>query len=327
MQPSTSNETLSQSRALDAAGGASASLLRDVAFVTQPRTLTRPGASQSTIATQATATERPREAAVATTTPSPSESMPLASASASNPVLSADDEEALMVAGYRDGFAAGREDGLAAGRREGHELGAQQGYQDGMQRGIQAAREQAANALREEQEAAQRVVAERLAMLDGLLAALPQQITERLDAAEDDMVALCHAVVCRVFGDALVSGQGIAHLVRQAVVTCCGDTAASGGAGGAGLVAVHVHPQELARLQNDPMLAAWLAPRLAASGNADPGALWVADESVGRGGCVVRSSEGSLDARLATQLAALTDWFAGGRRAAAVAPHPTGAPR
>ena len=129
------------------------------------------------------------------------------------------------------------------------------------------------------------------------------------------MVALCHAIVCRILGDTLAQREGPARLVRTAVAACIGERAPA--AGDAMLTAIHVHPRDLGHLCADESLAAWLAPRLAEGASAHDAAVpWVADESVELGGCIVRSTEGSLDARLATQLTALTQWLARARGAA-----------
>lgn len=209
---------------------------------------------------------------------------------------------------YERGFAAGREAGYAAAAEEGRALGAQQGYQEGLERGLQEGREQALAAAGREREASQHEAAQRLATLDRLLASLPGQIKARLQASEDDMVALCHAIVCRVLGETLAHGDGTARLVRAAVVAYTGEGVPA--AGDVTLTAIHVHPRDLERLCADESLAAWLAPRLTGASNGRATAMpWVADESVGPGGCIVRSTEGSLDARLATQMAALTQWL------------------
>lgn len=215
---------------------------------------------------------------------------------------------------YERGLVAGREAGLTAVADEARALGAQQGYQEGLERGLQEGRERALDIAKRAEQAAQLETAARLAALDALVQALPEQIQTRLEACEDDMIALCHAAICRVLGDAVVHGDGAARIVRAAVAACTGEAAHA--ASDLAITAIHVHPRDLARLSADPSLAAWLAPRLGAGKR---GALvpWMADESVGPGGCIVRSSEGNLDARLEAQLAALTEWLARAYGAAA----------
>ncbi|WP_157915195.1 FliH/SctL family protein [Paraburkholderia acidicola] len=194
--------------------------------------------------------------------------------------------------GYRDGFAAGQQEGRASG--------AQQGYQDGLERGKQDARDAAEKLVRQEMEDAHRSVQERVALLDQLIDALPGQIALRLHAVEDDMVALCHQIVCRILGERLVSAEGVAHLVRQAIDLTHGE--ASSHASQKPLVAIHLHSRDLEKLQGDEQAMTLLARRLATTSNAVP---LVGDDSVGIGGCVVHSHGGSLDARLATQMASL----------------------
>lgn len=163
------------------------------------------------------------------------------------------------------------------------------------ERGLAEGRAAALEAAAEEARAARAAVAERLERLDALLEAVPAEVDRRIAAAEDDLVALCHAVICRILGEQLVTPGGVAHAVRQAI------REAAGGARDAQLE-LHVNPADLRTLEADEALAAWLYERA----HAAPGAVrWIADECVGPGGCVVRSEHGSLDARLDTQLAAL----------------------
>lgn len=272
---------------------AEASVLRGVALDDVPRLLARPGVAQAAASSAIDGALAPSggartDAARFDATPTTREGAPEA---------------------YERGFATGREAGYAAAAEDARALGAQQGHREGFERGLQEGREEALDAARRAQEASQHEVAQRLAALDRLLASLPGQITARLHACEDDMVALCHAIVCRILGDTLAQGDGTARLVRAAVTACIGERAPA--AGDAMLTAIHVHPRDLVHLCADESLAAWLAPRLAGGASAhDADVPWVADESVELGGCIVRSTEGSLDARLATQLTALTQWLA-----------------
>jgi flagellar assembly protein FliH len=205
--------------------------------------------------------------------------------------------------GFPEGFRAGVAHGEAAQRaRELQTLEAsqrmafEQGREEGRLQGIAEGREAGRAAVEREARATGEATAARLEKLDRLLAALPGEIGRRLENAEDDMIALCHAAVCRILGEELLTPEGIAQHVRQAIRE--GGPSAFGG--GHGQLAIHVHPRDLAALESDPALAAWLRQ------HATSGAVqWAADERVRLGGCIIRSVEGSLDARLETQLAAL----------------------
>ena len=77
---------------------------------------------------------------------------------------------------------------------------------------------------------------------------------------------------------------------------------------GAGAVRVRVHPDDLAAVEARREALATRAPAAALE--------LVADETVGRAGCVIDTPHGRVDARLETQLAALERALtAGGRHA------------
>jgi flagellar assembly protein FliH len=190
-----------------------------------------------------------------------------------------DKYEATLENGYRDAFDQGMVDGRQQGLTEGREVGRQ-------------AVEREARTAREERAA-------RLAQLDRLLVAFPAEMERRLASAEEEMVALCHGVICRLLGEALVTREGVAHRVRQALRDAYGH--AGNGRSGTMQVAVHLNPRDLADLERDETVGAWM--RLEASTRGVVG--WVADAQVDPGGCVVRSGDGNLDARLETQMRAL----------------------
>lgn len=201
---------------------------------------------------------------------------------------------------YADGFREGREAGASAmveeTRRQAREEGFQRGFEDGRQQG----NEEAQLALQREAEAGQQALRERAEQLEGWLAAIPAQLDRllaaQLAASEDDMVALAHAAICRLLGAHALALPVVAGAVRQAITECCG-----GGADGAArtLVSVRVHPADLAGLEADTALAEWLVRQGA------QGVRWRPDPGITLGGCVVESTQGRLDARLDTQLAAL----------------------
>jgi flagellar assembly protein FliH len=207
---------------------------------------------------------------------------------------------------YDEGYRAGRRAGEAAVTAKyeatlesGYRSAFEQGLAEGRQQGLTEGREAGRQAVERDSRAGREEMSGRLAQLEKLLAALPAEMERRLASAEDEMVALCHGVVCRLLGDALVTREGVAQRVRQALHEAGGH--AGHGRGGARQVAVHLHPRDLAALEQDAALAAWMRQE----GSAQGGVRWVADERVGPGGCMVCSAEGNLDARLETQMAAL----------------------
>lgn len=204
--------------------------------------------------------------------------------------------------GFRAGYAAGEaaqksaseaavESRQRAGFEQGLAEGLKQGLSEGRQAGLQAA-ERDARSAREESSA-------RLRRVDQMLAALSREMERRLALAEEEMVALCHAVVCRMLGEHLLTRDGVAHYVRQAVAEASGRMGVQQGSRGG--TAIHLNPRDLSAMEKDEELAAWMRQLGSLPGRVQ----WVADDNVGPGGCVLHSAEGSLDARLETQMAAL----------------------
>lgn len=125
--------------------------------------------------------------------------------------------------------------------------------------------------------------AQRLSQLEALLAAVPAQIQEQLAQVEDDMLALCHDVICTVLGRQAAAPDTLRTMLREA----------RGKLHEPDSLAVHVHPDDHAALMHETR-----AP-------GEPGVTWVADPTVELGGLSLRSAQGSLDARLEVQLAQL----------------------
>jgi flagellar assembly protein FliH len=171
-----------------------------------------------------------------------------------------------------------------------------QGYEEGFAKGAAEARAQSAEearqlatrtaerSARESQECAQREA------LDALLSALPDQIEARLEAVQDDMLELCFETVCRVLGDAAVQPDAVRAHLRHAAQ----------GLRGRRLVAIHLHPDDLAAARHE---ATDSGAEQLASGEIQ----WVADPTIVSGGCILQSPQGGLDARFDSQLRALRD--------------------
>ncbi len=130
-------------------------------------------------------------------------------------------------------------------------------------------------------------------LLDTLRAKLPEQMHACLQDAEDDMLELVYEVVCRVLGESVASLDGLRAQLQSTLKAWHGRAPLS----------LHLHPDDLALLQADATTAEFLR----ASGfSAERASLrWVADPEVTLGGCMLRTSEGALDARLEVQLQAL----------------------
>jgi flagellar assembly protein FliH len=193
--------------------------------------------------------------------------------------------------GYREGWDQGLKEGREAGQREGAAAGRQEILvkaagvitEAAQQAAQEAAQRASANV---EQEAAQRWNQQK-ARLDALLAVLPQQISHRLEAAQDDMLALCMEALVHVLGQEAVQPEFIRAALRQAMHQVKARP----------LATVELNPGDLETLQGLPDWEQWCKQHAA-------GLQWIGSLRVETGGCIVSSPEGSLDARLDIQLQA-----------------------
>ncbi|QNB08835.1 hypothetical protein G5S34_20130 [Herbaspirillum frisingense] len=192
--------------------------------------------------------------------------------------------------GWCAGEAAGRHEGRQMGMQEGRRQGLEEGREEGLRQGLQLAREK----LEAEIEAVNAAWRQREAQLLQLLQAIPAQLADRLEEMEDDMVALAHAAVLRILGDAFQSGEGPRLAVRRQI----------DGLERRQVLVVRVHPDDACLLRDDVQIADLGAQ----------GVTWVADERVATGGCIMETRDGSLDARLETQLQAFTQLLLSTRR-------------
>jgi flagellar assembly protein FliH len=186
--------------------------------------------------------------------------------------------------------AAARSDALIAqacseAREEGWHAGREEGRQRGYEEGLRSGRVDGA---REGQEAAQKNVAEALARLDEqqahlqrLQASVQEVQAQALLAAEDEIVALCFAALCRILGETAVAPE----TVRVHVGSLLRSSAAGAGA------IVRVHPQDLQLLARDPH-----------GEHGYDSVRWLADPEVRLGGFILEQAQGGLDARLETLL-------------------------
>jgi flagellar assembly protein FliH len=107
------------------------------------------------------------------------------------------------------------------------------------------------------------------------------------------MVALCWETVCRMLGEQAATSDGVRMHVLETLRTWRAR----------GALSVHLNPGDLQQIADGTAGRAAIDSELERAGHT--GVQWIADPTVALGGCIVRSEEGGLDARLETQLAAL----------------------
>jgi flagellar biosynthesis/type III secretory pathway protein FliH len=121
------------------------------------------------------------------------------------------------------------------------------------------------------------------------LAAARREASRLLEAAAPTAIALAAKMAERIIGRGVaLSPETMAEIAGQALAAC---------RPGAGTVRIRVHPDDLPAVE---------ARRAALEAGAPAATLeLIADETVGRHGCVIETPRGRVDARLETQLAAL----------------------
>jgi len=164
--------------------------------------------------------------------------------------------------------------------------GAEAGYREGLERGEREARA----ALAEEKA----LLAKETERLRALAGSLGEALGRAIGGAEDAMVEIAFAAVCKVLGEAAASEEGVRAMVQQAM-------------------------REVRAKEN---MVLRVAPadyeRLARLSNGESGRLeLVADERVALGGCLIETAGGTLDARLEVQLRQLVDTLTRAGEAAA----------
>jgi len=145
---------------------------------------------------------------------------------------------------------------------------------------------------------AQQAYQAKIQLLDRMLESLPEQIAQRVAAAEDDMLSLCFATVCRVLGQAFIEPSFVQRHLRQAIADYQGGP----------ITAVHLHPQDLVKLRQHPEALPTTLTR--------PEIQWIEAPGMTSGGCLLQSADGALDARLETQMKAFAELLSESRSAA-----------
>ncbi|WP_198971510.1 FliH/SctL family protein [Xylophilus sp. ASV27] len=199
---------------------------------------------------------------------------------------------------------AAYDEGLAHGQRIGYEHGVQEGRQGAQHEMRQAAQDfataQVSAALAEAEEQVHRHTRQlhalwerRLALLEAVLQQFQNHVHHAVVDAEDEMLALAFEALCRMLGKQVADLPGLRSQLQTSLEAWHGRAPLS----------LHLHPDDLSLLQSDPEAVSML--RGAGFGAGGNSLSWVADAEVAIGGCMLRSSEGALDARLETQLDAL----------------------
>jgi flagellar assembly protein FliH len=140
----------------------------------------------------------------------------------------------------------------------------------------------------ESAQAGQQKLAEALEKMQRMAEAVSRQKTAFVEGAEEDMVALVFEAFCRVLGETAATPDMVRSAVMNALAHWRGKAA----------LEIHVHPQDLKWLEADEDLSA----RFAAHVHHE--IRWVPSAELALGGCMLRSPEGALDARLDVQIEA-----------------------
>jgi flagellar biosynthesis/type III secretory pathway protein FliH len=132
-----------------------------------------------------------------------------------------------------------------------------------------------------------------------ILAAARAEAARLADLSKVAAIALATKMAEKIVGRAVaLAPEVMAEIVGEALAVC---------RPGAGVVRLRLHPDDLAAVESRRKALAARAPAGAALE-------FLADDTVGRHGCVIETPQGRVDARLEAQLAALERALAGGAR-------------
>lgn len=201
-------------------------------------------------------------------------------------------DERMLKLQYDQGF----QDGLAKAQQTITEKSAQEIEQRARVLAgemLQAAMPKLKQEAEQQHQKSREALAQQQALFEQLLRRIPSELNAYLSGAEDDILSLAFDVICRILGEQAATAQGLRDALAQALKAWHGHAPLS----------VHLHPDDLSLLKADAESLQVLA---AAGFNAERSSLrWVSDPKIQLGGCLLRSSEGALDARLETQMEAL----------------------
>jgi flagellar biosynthesis/type III secretory pathway protein FliH len=131
------------------------------------------------------------------------------------------------------------------------------------------------------------------------LAAARLEATRLADLSKVAAIALATKMAEKIVGRAVaLAPEVMAEIVGEALAACRPS---------AGMVRLRLHPEDLAAIESRRTALATRAPAGAALE-------FLADDTVGRHGCVIETPQGRVDARLESQLAALERVLIGGAR-------------
>ena len=274
-------------------------ILRDVLLHAEARSLQRPSFIKPTHrASEADTGEDAVARAQAHMTGSPAGAPAPASAS------EIDAPVALQVRLADEDMARRVEQARAAGFQEGVREGTAKVQRDMEHRAEQLAQELSAERVRQAVASSERLAKEKIQTLQDelavqrdtyarLLQSASLEIARHLEEAEEDVLVLAFAMVSKVLGEHAVTREGLGLLVERALQNWHVSSDPL----------VHLHPDDFSMIQAD---AGW---RSASDGTGSGDAGWiprlVSDPAVAVGGCILRSPDGAVDARLDAQIEAM----------------------
>ncbi|HWW08322.1 FliH/SctL family protein [Collimonas sp.] len=193
----------------------------------------------------------------------------------------------------------GYEKGLSQAREDGHSIGKEEGFRSGREEGLAAAEKESLLSVQHAIIAAKAVLHKQEQQLLQLAHSIPAQIAACLASSEDDMVALVHESVCRIAGKLALSPGGVRQIVSQAMAQLRASEQ----------IVIRLHPADCLLLTE------------ASKASPLPGreVSYLPDNQVSLGGCLIDYPQGTLDARLETQLRQFTDLLLHVRQSAAAA--------
>jgi flagellar assembly protein FliH len=214
-------------------------------------------------------------------------------------------QEDVHTQAFSKGWAEGREAGLCQGLADA-QVQLEKTIDKAVQEAVQKLESHAA--AQAQTQAAEH--AARLRRLDELMRDVQEAMLQRFDQLEIEATALAHEAVCKLIGATFVQAPAIAQIIQHAIAQWRGGT----------LLRVRLNARDLQSLSEHPAGQALMSRHL--------GVQWVADPKADFAGCVLDTDQGTLDARLDTQLAQLRAlWVSTARQEqGAPAPHSADGP-
>ena len=180
-----------------------------------------------------------------------------------------------------------------AGYAKGLELGKKEGFEAGYQQGLVAAQ-------KEEDARVTKELNAEFKKVNQFMRQLSETVDQRIAHLEVEALELAFSSLCKIIGDAesfrSIAVETIKHAVSQLT--------------GRGLVTARVHPDDILWLSQvtnatDPQFNSRINGKIT----------WIPDTDIELGGCILETSNGSIDARLETQLEQLKELISTLRKA------------